>query len=268
MNTRLKKLAGAATLALALSGLAACGSDDGSPSSDNTAAANLELISSGTLTVCSEVPYKPFEYEENGEFTGFDIDLIRDISDSLGLKLEILPSSFDALESGLALNSGTCDVVASAMTITDERKQNVDFADGNYDSKQSLLVPVGSDITSIDDLAGKKVAVQSTTTGETFTNENAPEGTDIVGFPGDQDMFNALKAGQVEAILQDLPVNLVHTQEGDYTIVQEFDTNEQYGWAVKKDGAPNLLKALNDGLAKLKSDGTYQEVYDKYFSVK
>jgi len=253
-----------ATSALALA-LTACGSDDGGGSGS---ASDLELINAGTLTVCSEVPYEPFEYEEGGDFTGFDIDLIRAMADGLDLELQVQPSSFDSLQSGLALNSSQCDVVASAMTINDERKENVDFVDPYYDSKQSLLVPDGSDITTIDDLAGKKVGVQSTTTGEAYTQDNAPEGMDIVGFPGDQDMFNALKAGQVDALLQDLPVNLVHAQDGGYTIVQEFDTNEQYGFAVKKDGAPNLLKALNEQLASLRSDGTYQEIYDKYFAVK
>lgn len=265
MTSRLiRTLAGGAALSFGLA-LAACGSDD---SGSTGSASDLELISDGTLTVCSEIPYKPFEYEEDGTFTGFDIDLIRAMAEGIDLELEVLPSSFDALQSGLALNSGQCDVVASAMTITDERKNNVDFLDPYYDSKQSLLVPSGSDISSIDDLSGKKVAVQSTTTGESYAQENAPEDAKIVGFPGDQDMYSAIEGGQVDAILQDLPVNLVHTEGGDYEIVEQFDTGEQYGFAVKKDGAPNLLKALNAELAELRENGEYQKIYDTYFAVK
>ncbi len=119
------------------------------------------------------------------------------------------------------------------MTITDDRKKNLDFSDGYYDSKQSLLVPVDSKIASIADLKGVKVGVQQGTTGKTYTEENA-KGAEVVTFPSDAEMFQALKAGQVEALLQDLPVNLDHTTDGQFKVVETYDTDEQYGLAIKK----------------------------------
>ena len=270
MNIRLKQLAGAATLALALSALTACGSDDGGNATDNpsnSGAPSLDLISDGTLTVCSDVPYPPFEDFDTSApsgFKGFDVDVISAVAEKLGLSLKIQDSDFAALKSGLALNSGQCDLAASAMTITPERQAAMNFSDPYYDSEQSLLVPTGSDIASIADLAGKKVGVQTGTTGETYANANAT-GANIVPFPSDGEMFQAIKAGQVDALLQDLPVNLDHTKDGAYAIVEKYDTDEHYGFAMKK-GNDGLTDAVNDALAELNSSGDYKTIYDSYFA--
>jgi polar amino acid transport system substrate-binding protein len=173
-------------------------------------------------------------------------------------------SSFDALQSGQALNAGQCDVVASAMTITDDREKNLDFSDGYYDSEQSLLVPADSDIASIGDLAGKKVGVQQGTTGKQYAEDNAT-GADIVSFPSDAEMYSAIKAGQVDALLQDLPVNLDHTKDGKFKVVEKYSTDEQYGFAIKQ-GNTELVTEVNDALKKLRDDGTYDDIYNKYFS--
>lgn len=249
------------TAALALT-LSACGSDDGSGD-----AADLNLITDGTLTVCSDVPYPPFEdFDESTDsgFTGFDVDIVSAVADGLELDLEIKDSSFDALQSGLALNSGDCDLAASAMTITDERKENLAFSDGYYDSQQSLLVPMDSDITGIGDLAGRTVGVQQGTTGEAYTNENAAD-ADITSFPSDAEMYQALQAGQVDALLQDLPVNLEHTRDGAYQIVEEYSTDETYGFAMKKDNTA-LVDAVNGQLTALRDSGDYDTIYNTYFS--
>jgi polar amino acid transport system substrate-binding protein len=256
---RLISFASAVTvLALAVTG---CG-DDGE--AEPEAEGSLTLVTEGTLTVCSDLPYPPFEIQRGDEYTGFDLDLMQEVADGLELELLVKDSGFDALQSGLALNAGQCDIVASAMTITDDRAERVDFTAGYYDSEQSLLVPEGSDIKSIDDLAGKKVGVQQGTTGKAFTEENAPEGTDIISFPSDGEMYQAIKAGQVAALLQDLPVNLEHERDGGFTIVEQFSTGEQYGFAVKK-GNTELLDAVNEQLDAIREDGRYQEIYDSYF---
>jgi polar amino acid transport system substrate-binding protein len=156
-------------------------------------------------------------------------------------------------------------MVASAMTITEEREANLDFTDGYYESEQSLMVPAGSDIASIEDLDGKSVGVQQGTTGKSYTEENAPEGAEILSFPGDAEMFSAIKAGQVDALLQDLPVNVEHAKDGEYEIVEKYSTDEEYGFAVKQDNTA-LLEAINDQLAELRDNGTYDEIYNKYFS--
>jgi len=257
----IRKLAALAAITLFTLPLTACGGDDGgTPASDS----GLKTIKSGSLTVCSDAPYEPFDMIEGSTYTGFDGDLVTEIAKGLDLKLIAIDSAFDPLQSGLALNSGQCDMAASAMTITDERKQKLTFSEPYYDSKQSLLVPVGSDIASINDLDGKKVAVQTGTTGKTYTEENAP-GAKVVSFPDDSAMFLALKGGTVDAILQDLPVNLEHTKDGKYTIVEQYSTDEAYGFAFKKTGAEDLVAAVNEQLQGLRDSGKYQEIYDKYF---
>jgi polar amino acid transport system substrate-binding protein len=268
MTTRLIRiLAGSAALTLGLS-MAACGSDEGDNETDTGSSgetSSVQTLEDGTLKVCSDIPYKPFDVMDGDTYTGFDGDLVNEIAKGLGLELVVQDSGFDGLQSGLALNSDQCDMVASAMTITDEREANLDFTDGYYDSEQSLMVPTGSDIASIDDLDGKKVGVQQGTTGKTYTEENAPDGVEIVSFPSDAEMYSAIQAGQVDALLQDLPVNLEHTTEGDYEIVEKYDTGESYGFAVKQDNTA-LRDAVNEQLTKLRDNGTYDEIYNKYFS--
>ena len=265
MNTRLTRtMAGAASLVLGLS-LAACGSDDGGDT--GSSGSDLQTIEEGTLTVCSDIPYPPFEVEKAGEYTGFDMDLMKEISSGLDLEMVVQDSSFEGLESGLSLNSNQCDIVASAMTINEEREANLDFTEPYYDSKQSLLVPEGSDVASIEDLSGKKVGVQQGTTGKTYTEENAPSDAEIVSFPSDGEMYPAVKAGQVDALLQDLPVNVEHVKDGGFEIVEEYETDEQYGFAVKQDNT-ELLDAVNEQLQTLRDDGTYDKIYDEYFSAK
>lgn len=269
MNIR--SLSAAAAAAGLVLSLAACGSDDGGDAGDGGdttgASSDLDLVTDGTLTVCSDVPYAPFEdFDESSPtgFKGFDIDIVQAIADGLDLDLVVKDSSFDSLQSGLALNAGDCDLAASAMTITEERKANLAFSEGYYDSLQSLLVPAGSDIASVGDLEGKRVGVQQGTTGEAYTEENA-SGAEIVSFPSDAEMFQAIQAGQVDALLQDLPVNLTHTTSGDFEIVEEYSTDETYGLAMKKDDTA-LVEAVNEQLAELRDSGEYDELYDKYFS--
>jgi polar amino acid transport system substrate-binding protein len=259
----------ASALALALT---ACGSDDGGGSNggDN---ASLQLISPGNLVVCSDVPYPPFEdFDKSAPtgFKGFDVDIVQAIADGLGLTLQYKDSSFDGLESGLALNSGQCDLAASAMTITADRKAHLSFSDGYYDSAQSLLVPADSDIKSIDDLTGKKVGVQQATTGKTYAEDHAT-GADIVSFPSDAEMYAAIKAGQVDALLQDLPVNINHQNDprepGKFSVVETYSTNEEYGLAMKLNNT-SLVDAVNEQLDAMHSDGSYDEIYNKYFATK
>lgn len=260
-NNVFKGLALAGALALAVT---ACGGSDDDKTADG-GDSGLDTIKSGSLTVCSDAPYAPFDVIEGSTFTGFDGDLVTEIAKALDLELVAVDSAFDPLQSGLALKSGQCDMAASAMTITDERKENILFSDPYYDSKQSLLVPADSDIKTIADLDGKKVAVQNATTGKSYAEENAT-GAEIVSFPDDTTMFTALKGGSVDAILQDLPVNLEHTKDGKFTIVEEYSTDESYGFAFDKDGGDDLADAVNEELAALRESGRYQEIYDKYFT--
>lgn len=253
----------AATATLALAGCSG-GTDSGSDEGDE-----FGLVEAGTLTVCSDIPYPPFEFEggDNGTgYTGFDIDLLDAIAKKLDLKLAVQDVGFDALQSGTTLQSGTCDLGASAMTITEERKANIDFSEPYYDSLQSLLVRTDSGIESIDDLAGKNVGVQQGTTGESYATENAPE-AQLVQYPSDGELWPAIQAGQIDAILQDQPVNLEHEKaDSAYKIVETYDTEESYGFAFAKGEKEELLDAVNEALQELRDSGDYQTIYDTYFT--
>lgn len=244
--------------------LAGCGSSGGESK------AGVPLVQSGQLTVCSDVPYAPFEDFDTSSsvgFKGFDIDIVSQIAKDMGVKLVVIKSSFDPLQSGATLNARKCDLGASAMTITAARAKHLDFSDPYYNSEQSLLVPVGSSIKTIADLSGQVLGVQKATTGATYAQEHVKGAKKIVAMDNDGIMFQALKAGTVAALLQDLPVNLQHTTDGKFTVVQTYNTGEQYGLAMRK-GNTKLLDVVNKDLKQMRADGTYKTLYDKYFATK
>jgi polar amino acid transport system substrate-binding protein len=251
--------------------LTACGSDDeGAGSGDGTTttagdtiAAPDGLVSDGQITICSDTPYEPFEFKDDaGNDTGFDIDLVSAIAASAGLTTSVTDLPFDGILGSLA--AGDCDVVAAAVTITDERAEQVDFSDPYFDADQSLLVKSGSDVASIADLDGETVGVQTGTTGEQYANDNAT-GATVKSFEDADGLFSALEAGDIVAILQDLPVNGYRTTKDDSVeVVETYTTGEQYGFPVAK-GNTAVLDFINTGLATLRSEGTYDELFTKYF---
>lgn len=252
--------------------VAACGDDD-DESSDTTTGGNgadgggteVETITDGELKVCSDIPYEPFEFEGDGPggYTGFDIELINTVAQFADLELAVTDVPFDGILGNL--EGGGCDVVASAVTITEERAQQVDFSDPYFDAEQSLLVKTDSDVAALPDLAGASIGVQSDTTGQTYANENAPEGAEVRDYGGADELFAALEAGDIAAILQDFPVNAYRaTQDDSVEVVERYQTDEQYGFAVRK-GNQSLLTAINDGLQTARDDGTYDDLFGTYF---
>lgn len=256
MKKMTRLVAISAALALVL---AACGGDEGG--------GDLGLISEDVLTVCTDSPYPPMEFEEDGEFTGFDIELMRAIADELGLSgIEVVNTGFDPITSGLAMEAGDCDIAAASITITEEREENIDFTDGYFTANQSLLVADGAP-TSLADFGGSSLAVQTGTTGEMYANENAPEGTDIQSFENPGDVFTALQAGNVQGVLQDIVPNAAYALENEgVSLAEEFETAEEYGFAVEEEGRDALVEAVNEALATLRDNGTYDEIYAEYFS--
>ena len=226
----------------------------------------LAMVNDGSLTVCSNVPFEPFEYVVDGEYTGFDIDLTREIATGMGLEYQVQNVGFDGLQSGTVLAARQCDMIAAAMTVTDERADKLAFSDPYYDSLQSLLVKADSGIATLEDLAGKKVGVQQGTTGESYARDNAPADAEVMSFQTDAELFQSLQAGGVDAVLQDLPVNQDHTEDGKFTVAATFETGEVYAFAMKKSGSEELAKQVNTQLAELRENGKYQELYDKYFT--
>ncbi len=257
------RIARIATPLIALSlVIAACGGDD----TPDAAADGLGLITSSALTVCTDAPSEPFEFQdENGEWTGFDMDLMRAIATEMGdLELAVTVQPFDGI--WLAPRAGACDIVASAMTITEERQAKALFTDPYFDADQSLLVRASDAdlLTSAESLTGKTVAVQTGTTGESYAAENL-SGATVVSFDEPAAMFLALEGGQVDAILQDLPVNAERAIANNaLALTVTFPTGEQYGFAVAEDNTA-LATAVNTALAATCSSGTYQEIFEKYF---
>lgn len=246
---------------------AACGGGDSSSDTTTASGGALELVKDGSLTVCSDAPYEPFEYQdENGEWTGFDMDVVRAIAEDNELELEVSVQPFDGI--WLAPAAGKCDMVASSMTITEEREAAADFSKSYFDAFQSLLVRKADAETfnSLDALAGKTIAVQTGTTGEAFANANKPEGATIQSFDEASAMFLALESGQVDGVLQDYLINKERAdKQGTSAVSVKFeDTPEQYGFAVET-GNTALLDILNAGIDALRESGEYQTIYDKYF---
>jgi polar amino acid transport system substrate-binding protein len=248
---------GISVLALAVS-VAGCAKDDTSTTTES----GLKLVKDGTLTICTHLPYKPFEFTEGGEVVGFDPDVIKIAADAEGLDTEVLDVAWETITTGEALNSGQCDVGAGAMTITDERAAVMDFTDPYFKATQALMTKTGSGITSLDDLAGKKIAVQDGTTGADYVRENAPEDAEIISFEDSSLMQQAVRTGKTDAGVNDNGLlNYFVSQNDDVEVVTEFETGEEYGFSVKKGGNDELLAAINEGIASEE----YDAVYEKWF---
>ena len=246
---------GAAALALAIS---SCASD----TETTTTESGAELIDGDKLTVCTHLPYEPFEFTEGGEVVGFDPGVLEIAAENEGLETEVLDVAWETITTGEALNTGQCDVGAGAMTINDERAAVMDFTDPYFKATQALMTKTGSGITSLEDLAGKKIAVQDGTTGADYVRENAPEDAEIISFEDSSLMQQAVRTGKTDAGVNDNGLlNYFVSQNDDVEVVTEFETGEEYGFSVKKGGNDELLAAINDAIA---SD-EYDAVYEKWF---
>jgi ABC-type amino acid transport substrate-binding protein len=234
--------------------VAGCGDDDGGGGDAEGGG--------GTLTVGSDVPYPPFEQGKAPNYTGFDVELVEAMAERIGRTAEFQDTSFDTIFRDLA--QGKFEMVASATTITPEREENVDFTDPYYLSEQALLVKEGSDLSSVEDLQGMTVGVQQGTTGQEFSEEET--GADEVrAYPEGPDAVNALNAGTVDAVVIDLPVaEDAVSKQGGVEIATSIPTDEQYGFVVAQ-GDEELLAELNEALKEIKDDGTYAEIYEKWF---
>lgn len=250
------------TLAVAALALAGCSSTADSDAGGTSSDGGLVLVTEGTLTLCSNPPYEPFEYKEGDQVVGLDIAIVQEVADDLGVELAVVETGFDGIQSGAALDAGTCDIVASAITITEEREGKLDFSDPYFDANQGLLVPAGSSLSSLEALSGTMVGVQQATTGELFAQDN---GLTTVQFEDLGLQVQALRNAQVEAIINDLAVLAPYTGE-EFVISAEFETGEQYGLGVKT-GNTALLDAVNGTLERIKGDGTYAQIFEQYIGV-
>ncbi|MEU7609160.1 basic amino acid ABC transporter substrate-binding protein [Micromonospora sp. NPDC049204] len=232
----------------------------------------VKLIKAGTLTICTHLPYPPFQSKDaSGKVVGFDVDVMDLVAKKLGVEQAIVDTPFEGIKSGQDLNTGKCDAAAAGMTITEERQKVMDFSAPYFDATQALLVKTGKSYKSLDDLKGRKVGVQAATTGRDYARKFEKEKSlQLVEFEDLAAEQQALATGQIEAAINDLPVWAEYIKEnpGGFEVAAEFDTGEQYGISVKKDGNPELLKTINEELAKAKQDGTYDALYEKWIGQK
>ncbi len=260
MTTTARTTATAAVGALALLVLAGCGGGD----EGGTTESGVELVSAGTLTTCTHLPYEPFQFQEGDEVVGFDVDVVDAVAEDLGVEQEVINVPFETIQSGEALNSRQCDLAAAGMTITDVREENLDFSDPYFDATQALLVPAGSGIASAEDLDGLRLAVQSGTTGADYAAENIP-GAEAVTYEDLALLLAAVQNGDVDAGINDNGVLLDFVADNpDLEVTTEFDTGEQYGIGVRT-GNTALLDQVNSSLERIRGDGTYDEIYTEWF---
>ncbi|MEU1709976.1 transporter substrate-binding domain-containing protein [Streptomyces sp. NPDC005706] len=266
MNTLLRRrtrLLAATTATAGLVLVAGCSSGDGGK---GATVKGVHLVKAGQLTTCTHLPYPPFQSEVNGKVQGFDVSLVDLVAKNLGVKQQILDTPFENFKTGAFLNSGQCDLAAAGMTITAERKKNVDFSDPYFEATQAVLVDRSSGINSLEDVKakGKKLGAQAQTTGEDYVKG---KGYDPISFESSDAVLNGLRTGQVQAVVIDYPVVqgwLKDKANADkFKVVGNLKTGEQYGFTVKK-GNTKLREALNKAIADAKADGTYKKLYEKW----
>lgn len=269
---------GAMVVAGAL-GLAACGGgeattaspSDGASASAPAAAAGPQVITPGKLTTCTNLPYEPFQFKEGDKVVGFDVDIVDLAAKKLGLTQEIVDIDFAVIKSGAAMAAGKCDVAAAGMTITEERKANIDFSEPYFDATQALLAKKGAGVATLEEVKAKglKLGAQASTTGLDYVKG---KGMDPKEFADSPKELLGLQSGQVDVIVQDLPVVLTWLKKPEiaekFELVASLDTGEQYGVGLKKGADPVLLKAINDAITTAKSDGTYEQIFVKWFGKK
>ena len=259
-----------AASAVAMFAIAGCGSSSSTTATSSSATTSgYTTVESGKLIVASDLAYPPMESVTSGTTTpeGFDVDMMQAIADKLGLELEYLPAQkFDGIIP-MIKQGGKADVGVSSFTITDERKQEIDFTDSYMDSNQGLVTKSDATATTVDALnvAGKKIAVQSGTTGEEWVQENLPNATCVPLDDAIQAMTGC-QTGLYDAVVADLPVMsyLCKNSYTDCKVSLEIPTGEQYGIVVSKDN-PGLTSAINQALSDLKSDGTMDTLETKWF---
>ncbi|OEJ41797.1 ABC transporter substrate-binding protein [Streptomyces agglomeratus] len=240
-----------------------CSSGDDGP---GEAAGGVPVVEKGKLTTCTHLPYPPFQSEQGGEVVGFDVALVDLVAKNLKVEQEILDTPFENFKTGAFLNSGECDLAAAGMTITDERKKNVDFSVPYFDATQALLASKKSGVTTLDEVKSgkKKLGAQAETTGESYAKS---QGFDPVAFESSDAVLNGLRTGQVDAVVIDYPVVqgwLKDKANADqFVLGQNIETGEQYGFSVKK-GNTKLKAAIDKAITDAKADGTYKKLYEQW----
>lgn len=255
MKARSSFLATAALAAVSVLALSGCSSTGGGETESG-----VKLLDAGKLNVCSDVPYEPFEFEQDGKYVGFDLDIAQAIADDLGVELNVIDSSFESITSGAF--KAQCDIAVSSISITEERAKNFNYSTPYYDDDLVLVAKKGSGVTDIASVGDKAVAVQQGTTGDAYGQDN---GLTTTAFEDGGLQIQALQTGKVDVALGNQSL-LKYAIKGDsnFEVVAEIPTGEQLGIAVPFENEP-LLDQVNATLKRMTDDGSLQASEDKWF---
>ena len=234
-----------------------------SEAASETETAELSTVEPGKLIMSTNAAFPPYEMTtDSGEFEGIDIETAQAIADKLGLELQIDDMDFDAAL--LSVQQGKADIAMAGVTVTDERKAVMDFSDSYATGIQSIIVPEGSDITSPDDLAGKKIGTQRGTTGYLYCSDDFGEDA-VVAYDNGLTAVQALNNGQVDAVVIDNePAKAYVESNPGLKILDTSYAEEDYAIGMAK--GSSLEAAVNAALKELKADGTLQSIVDKYIT--
>jgi polar amino acid transport system substrate-binding protein len=263
---RFLKLTGALIAGIVL---AACSKQEAAPAAAASAPASAPAPVAKVYTVGTDAAYAPFEFQnDKGEIVGFSVDLLTAVAAKGGFEVKFVNTPWEGIFN--ALGQGDRDLLISSITITDERKQTMDFSDPYFDAVQLIAVKDNSKVTKFDDLKKLKVGVQTGTTGdEVVTKLQGKTATTIKRFESTPLALKELEAGGVDAVVADngVVIHYVANNPGSkFKTVADTKSfaPEQYGIAVKK-GNAELLAMINKGVAAIKADGSYAAIYKKTF---
>lgn len=263
----MKKLS-IAMLSMVLAGsmlLTACGGgntqateETGSDTQQSETAENTE---GGVLRMATNATFPPYEYYEGDEVVGIDPEIAAAIAEKLGMTLEINDMDFDPAIA--AAQTGQADIVMEGLTVTDDRKEKINFTDSYATGVQVVIVPEDSDIQSVDDLEGKLIGVQQGTTGDLYCSDDYGE-ENVQKFTSGPVAVEALKNGQIDCVVIDNePAKSYVSQNEGLKILDTEYITEEYAIGISKDN-PELLEQINAALQELRDDGTIQSIIDKY----
>ena len=254
---KLKKLVSVLLVAACVFSLAACGSKDDSKDSKES-----KKDSKDTLVMATNAEFPPYEFHEGDDVVGIDADIARAIGEEMGMEVKIEDMAFDSIIP--AVTSGKADFGAAGMTVTEDRKKNVDFTDTYATATQVIIVKEGSDIAGPDDLTGKKIGVQLGTTGDIYADDI--EDAKVERYNKGFEAVQALTQDKIdEGVIDGEPAKEFVAEADGLKILDEAFTEEEYAIAVAKDN-DDLLKKMNEALASLKESGKIDEIVAKYIS--
>ena len=214
----------------------------------------------GTLVMATNAEFPPYEYYEDGDIVGIDVEIAKAIAAKLGMELQIEDMAFDAIIP--AVTSGKADFGAAGMTVTEERQRSVEFTDTYANSNQVAIVKEDSDITGSDALAGKIIGVQLGTTGDALATEI--KDATVERYNKGLEAVQSLTQGKIDAVVIDQATAeaFVKKTEG-IKILEEKMSEEEYAIAIKK-GNMELVEKMNEAIKELKEEGKIDEIVAKY----